>query len=167
MCRPPKMSQLHFDHKDSVLVQLSGTKRFTLIDPRPLDGLLAYPAELPVALLEREAAGRYKYDWEASGTRSYDNFPLANVTHPCLESTPLMAYARTVTVDVKEEMHSSCPHIGTTRSVFFRAGKLNRHQLLVEYGAAPATVRSGARGGVQTRQPKPGDDTRWDPRNSL
>ena len=114
---------------------------------RPLDGLLAYPAELPVALLEREAAGQYKYDWEASGARSYDNFPLANVTHPCLESTPLMAYARTVTVDVKEEMHSSCPHIGTTRSSLLQSRKAQRrHQLLVEHGrGAGDMVRSGAK----------------------
>ena len=141
VCRPPKMSQLHFDHKDSVLVQLSGTKRFTLIDPRPLDGLLAYPAELPVALLEREAAGRYKYDWEASGARSYDNFPLANVTHPCLESTPLMAYARTVTVDVKEGDALILPAYWYHQvESFAEQGKLN---VAINYwwstGAAPAT----------------------------
>ena len=107
VCRPPKRSQLHFDHQDSVLLQMQGTKRFTLVDPRPLDGLVTYPSRLPVARLARRAEGEYEYEWGGDGeqqraTRTYDNFPLANVTHPDLAAMPLMAFARVATVDVHE-----------------------------------------------------------------
>ena len=39
VCAPPKLSRLHYDASDSLLLQLQGTKRFTLIDPTPLGGL--------------------------------------------------------------------------------------------------------------------------------
>ena len=53
--RPPTLSRLHFDSEDSLLVQLVGTKRFTLVDPLPLHGLTTHPVILPVRVLQATA----------------------------------------------------------------------------------------------------------------
>ena len=55
VCAPPKVSAAHHDEDDSVLIQLSGTKRFTLVAPAPLHGLTAYPSRLPVRALRGRA----------------------------------------------------------------------------------------------------------------
>ena len=158
VCRPPKRSQLHFDHQDSVLLQMQGTKRFTLVDPRPLDGLVTHPSRLPVARMARRDAGRYEYDWsEESVGRQYDNFPLANVTHPDLDVTPLMAFARTVTVEVHEGDALILPaywyHQVESEA---EPGRLN---VAVNYwwstGAAPATWHGALRERVRARSLTP------------
>lgn len=99
VCSPPKLSALHYDEDDSVLLQLSGTKRFTLIAPYPLHGLAAYPTVLPIEEYERLAPGVYQTGQEATD-RVARHFPLVNVTHPDFERHPLFRHARTVTVDV-------------------------------------------------------------------
>ena len=60
ICSPPKISETHFDGDDSVLLQLSGTKRFTLVDPGPLGGLSAYPSLLTSQKLSRSSPGCFE-----------------------------------------------------------------------------------------------------------
>ena len=99
-CAPPKLSALHHDSDDSVLLQLSGAKRFTLVDPAPLHGLTTYPAVQRFAELERVAPGVYRPAAAPAADRSASHFPLVNVTHPDLQRHPLFRYARVTTVDV-------------------------------------------------------------------
>lgn len=165
VCAPPKRSQLHFDHYDSVLVQMKGTKRFTLIDPAPLDGLTVHPCRVPVAKLDRPAAGQYRYadeeDVGAAATsdvqppRTYDNFPLANATHPDLAATPLMAHARTITVDVEEGDALVLPAYWYHEVDSLAGdGGLN---IAINYwwneGAAPATLHGALRERLRARVP--------------
>ncbi len=100
VCAPPKLSALHYDADDSILVQLSGTKRVTLIDPTPLHGLTTYPSVLNVSEIARLGPGRYA-PADAAG-RSVTHFPLVNVSHPDYDRHPLYRHARAVTVDVPE-----------------------------------------------------------------
>ena len=73
MTQPPKVSVAHHDEDDSVLLQLSGTKRFTLVDPGPLHGLTAYPSRLRVRKMHRRAAGVYEYaPMSAQGAGEHD-----------------------------------------------------------------------------------------------
>ena len=44
----PKVSVLHYDWQDSVLLQISGTKRFTLFPPDAIGGLYPYPIDHPL-----------------------------------------------------------------------------------------------------------------------
>ena len=97
---PPKLSALHHDSDDSVLIQLSGSKRFTLLSPEPLHGLTAYPSLLDVTELDRVSAGRFESNGRTGRTLSH--FPLANVTHPDLARHPLLRMARKTTVEVPE-----------------------------------------------------------------
>jgi len=117
VCAPPKLSALHYDTDDSVLVQIRGTKRFTLIAPEPLAGLTAYPTVLPVEALERRSpgvfvaadasprAGEARAGASADGdapARTVTHFPLVNASFPDLEAHPLFRHARVTTVDVRE-----------------------------------------------------------------
>lgn len=99
-CAPPKLSALHHDKDDSVLLQLSGAKRFTLVDPTPLHGLTTYPAVQRFAELERVAPGVYRPASEPAANRTASHFPLVNVTHPDLERHPLFRHARVTVVSV-------------------------------------------------------------------
>ena len=102
VCAPPKLSALHYDADDSILVQLSGSKRVTLIDPTPLHGLTTYPSVLNVSDIARLGPGRYEYAPADAAGRSVTHFPLVNVSHPDYDRHPLYRHARAVTVDVPE-----------------------------------------------------------------
>ena len=102
VCQPPKLSALHYDSDDSLLIQLAGTKRFTLIDPRPLHGISVYPSVQPVAELRRHARGWYEQLQPDPTEYPIGNFPLVNATSPDLRRHPLFKYARLVTIDVPE-----------------------------------------------------------------
>eukprot|EP00966_Prymnesium_polylepis_P241439 5583738-Prymnesium_polylepis.1 len=102
VCQPPKLSALHYDSDESMLIQLAGTKRFTLIDPRPLHGLATYPSVQPVAELRRGAPGQYDELDPVASELPVGNFPLVNVTSPDLRRHPLYKHARVATVDVPE-----------------------------------------------------------------
>ena len=81
---PPKVSVLHYDWQDSILLQLSGTKKFTIVDPARLPA--SYPCVQLMTQLVRRAPGVF----DARETeRELDNFPLVNVTHPDLARHPL------------------------------------------------------------------------------
>ncbi len=102
-CAPPKLSQLHYDGYDSLLLQLQGTKRFTLIDPTPICGLAPCPATTPAANLVRHGPGKYEIEPlpTADERATYDNFPLVRggeAAHAPL--APLFEHARMMTVDV-------------------------------------------------------------------
>ena len=84
------------------VTQLSGCKTFTLVDPAPLHGLTVYPARQRVQELVRHGTGRYTTKEVTAGSRTYDNFPLVNVTHPDLERHPLFAHAVVIDVEVPE-----------------------------------------------------------------
>lgn len=92
---PPKVSVLHYDWQDSVLLQISGSKRFTIIDPARLE--TAYPCVAYLQHLKRVAPGRFERRWAG---REVDNFPLVNVTHPDLTRHPLFKDAFPFTVDL-------------------------------------------------------------------
>ena len=106
VCAPPKVSETHFDEDDSVLLQLSGTKRFTLIAPGPYHGLTAYPSVLPARELQRVAPGVFESrstgDKDPSVGRTLSHFALVNASKPDLGCFPLSRLARTLTVDVEE-----------------------------------------------------------------
>lgn len=107
VCAPPKVSETHYDEDDSVLLQLSGTKRFTLVAPGPLHGLTAYPSLLPAQRLERRSEGVYEAERTvpdgSDGTRrALKHFALLNASAPDIVRFPLSRHARTITVDVHE-----------------------------------------------------------------
>lgn len=100
VCQPPKVSALHYDTDDSILLQLSGTKRFTLVAPQPLHGLTVYPTVLPIEAFDRREAGDYESVGVLAG-RNARNFPLVDPTDPdASEDYPLFRGARTVEVEV-------------------------------------------------------------------
>lgn len=108
-CCPPKVSALHYDNDDSVLMQLAGTKRFTLVDPQPLHGLTTYPSVQRVVRLERLGPGRYapepsaaarEREGEGAAPVTAKHFPLVNVSRPDLARHPLFRFARVTTVEV-------------------------------------------------------------------
>ena len=108
----PKVSVLHYDWQDSVLLQLSGRKRFTLIDPARMQA--AYPAVMKQERLVRDAPGKYS---RVGTSVEIDNFPLVNLTHPDLERHPLFNDAQMMTVELAPvATHSCSPPRGTTRS---------------------------------------------------
>lgn len=92
---PPKVSVLHYDWQDSVLVQLSGSKRFTIIDPARVN--TAYPCVAYLSQLKRVRQGVFE---RHVTSRELDNFPLLNVSHPDLKRHPLAKDAHVFTVDV-------------------------------------------------------------------
>jgi len=94
---PPKVSVLHYDWQDSVLLQLSGSKRFTIIDPARLN--TAYPCVAYLQQLKRVAPGKFE---RVLTPRELDNFPLLNVTHPDLERHPLSKDAHVFQVTINE-----------------------------------------------------------------
>ena len=108
-CTSPKRSQLHYDGYESLLLQLKGTKRFTLIDPTPICGLAPCPITVPCARLVRKGRGRYEVrpvPAEASERSTFDNFPLLQLQSIEEEKArgrlqALAQHARVVTVDVK------------------------------------------------------------------
>lgn len=91
----PKVSVLHYDWQDSVLLQLSGRKRFTIIDPARMQA--AYPAVMKQERLVRDAPGKYS---RVGTPVEIDNFPLVNLTHPDLERHPLFNDAQMMTVEL-------------------------------------------------------------------
>lgn len=92
---PPKVSVLHYDWQDSVLLQVSGSKTFTIIDPATLHA--AYPCVAYLEQLRRVGPGKF----DAVVTpRELDNFPLVNVTHPDLHRHPLFKDAITFQITV-------------------------------------------------------------------
>uniref|UniRef100_A0A7S0IZ20 JmjC domain-containing protein n=1 Tax=Calcidiscus leptoporus TaxID=127549 RepID=A0A7S0IZ20_9EUKA len=92
---PPKTSVLHYDWQDSVLLQLSGSKRFTVIDPARLH--TAYPCVMQMESYVRVAPGVFE---TRIVDREIDNFPLVNVSHPDFERFPLFKDAHVMTIDV-------------------------------------------------------------------
>ena len=100
-CRPPSARMGLSDdmcalaratrRQDSVLLQISGTKRFTIVDPARLQ--TAYPCVAYLRQLKRVAPGVFE---SAVTTRELDNFPLVNITHPDLERHPLFRDAQVV-----------------------------------------------------------------------
>jgi len=94
---PPKVSVLHYDWQDSVLMQISGTKRFTIIDPARMQ--TAYPCVAYLQQLKRVGPG--KFERIVTG-RELDNFPLLNVTHPDYARHPLAKDASVFQVTINE-----------------------------------------------------------------
>ena len=93
---PPKVSVLHYDWQDSVLLQLSGTKKFTIVDPARLH--TAYPCVAYLQQLKRVAPGVFE---TIVTDRELDNFPLVNITHPDLARHPLFKEAEIFTVHLE------------------------------------------------------------------
>jgi len=93
---PPKVSVLHYDWQDSVLLQLSGTKRFTILDPARLQA--AYPCVAYLQQLKRKAPGVFERQITA---RELDNFPLLNITHPDTRRHPLFKEATVFTATLQ------------------------------------------------------------------
>jgi hypothetical protein len=91
----PKTSALHYDWQDSVLLQVAGSKRFTILDPARLH--TAYPAVFKQDQLVRVGPGEFEVK---ETDREIDNFPLVNVTHPDLARHPLFRDAHVITIDV-------------------------------------------------------------------
>lgn len=94
---PPKVSVLHYDWQDSVLLQISGTKRFTILDPAKLQA--AYPCVAYIKQLRRVGPGQFAEPMITS--REVDNFPLVNITHPDYERYPLLKEAKVFTVTLE------------------------------------------------------------------
>lgn len=102
-CSPPKLSQLHYDGYDSLLIQLQGSKRFTLIDPTPICGLAPCPATVPAASVVRRGPGQYEIEPlpSADERATYDNFPLVCAGEASRAPlAPLFEHAHLTTVDV-------------------------------------------------------------------
>jgi len=97
----PERLQLHYDTDDSILLQLAGTKTFTLVDPRPLCGLTPYPCIQHMSPLARTAPGEFGPD-RAAAPKTISNFPLASVSEPDLARHALFRYARVRSVHVGE-----------------------------------------------------------------
>lgn len=107
-CQPPKVSRLHYDADDSLLLQLAGSKTFRLVDPAPLGGLTAHPTrELPAVPLMRSTRGTYTLG--ASNGEIRRNFPLVGIDEmeaaeenkdDAMARWPLWRHARTVSVEV-------------------------------------------------------------------
>ena len=93
---PPKVSVLHYDWQDSVLLQIAGTKRFTIIDPARMQ--TAYPCVAYLQQLKRTAPGVFE---TILTSRELDNFPLLNVSSPDLDRHPLAKEAHVFTVDLQ------------------------------------------------------------------
>ena len=111
---PPLISSLHADSLDAMVLQLSGTKRWTLVNPEgayrkwPL-----YPAYLRHWDLARVSPGKYEArpawntmhrggDGSASAPKVASHFPLVNVTHPDYVSHPLFAHAEVREIELRE-----------------------------------------------------------------
>tara|TARA_B110001452_G_scaffold95433_1_gene78862 strand:- start:1506 stop:2804 length:1299 start_codon:yes stop_codon:yes gene_type:complete len=92
---PPKRSTLHYDWQDSLLMQLAGVKKFTIVDPARLH--TAYPCVQKMLQLKRTAPGVFT---EQMTERELDNFPLVNVTHPDFERHPLYKDSHVFTVEM-------------------------------------------------------------------
>ena len=84
-----------------MLVQLSGTKRFTLVAPGPLHGLPVYPSVLRALEMRRDGPGAYAA--EGAAEREESHFALVDdPARPDLHRHPLGRYAAAVDVDVEE-----------------------------------------------------------------
>jgi len=92
---PGKLSVLHYDWQDSVLLQLSGSKRFTVIDPARMQ--TAYPCVQRLKRWQRLSRGEFRGVVE---DREIDNFPLLNISHPDLERHPLFKESHSFTIEV-------------------------------------------------------------------
>lgn len=92
---PPADSELHFDAHDSVLLQISGTKRFTMVDPTGMEAV--YPCVMKMEQLTRVAPGQYTKEVLH---QERDNLALVNFTHPDLKRHPRFKHARIFTVDL-------------------------------------------------------------------
>ena len=166
VCSPPKVSETHYDEDDSVLLQLSGTKRFTLVAPGPLHGLTAYPSLLPAQRLERRSEGVYQAEAISDGCdgerRALKHFALLNASAPDIVRFPLSRHARIITVDVHEgcalllpaywyhrvESHAAEGQLNIAVNVWFDAeaggGVPSRlHRLLRERLRVDHTTRTG------------------------
>jgi len=100
MCTPPKLSLLHYDVEDSVLLQLRGSKTFTVIDPGPLHGITAYPGFMRSTPLDRLGPGQYRENgYEEPALTAH--FPLVNLKSPNLELHPLFAHSRVMRIRVR------------------------------------------------------------------
>jgi hypothetical protein len=102
---PGKVSVLHYDWQDSILMQISGSKRFTIIDPARMQ--TAYPCVQRMKQLHRVAPGKYE---STVVEREIDNFPLVNVTHPDFERHPLFKDAHVFTVEVHAVSRACSEH---------------------------------------------------------
>ena len=97
----PKVSVLHHDTDDSMLLQFSGTKRFTVVAPCA-HGMGVAPCAQRVERRRRVAPGIYEA--EASDDVSV-NFPLLNISaYACgdVDDFPLLRPERAFAVDVRE-----------------------------------------------------------------
>ena len=88
--------------QDSLMLQLSGTKRLTLIDPLQLRA--TYPIVQDAEYWQRVRPGSYHR--RRPGGRAYDmdrvaHFPLVNVTHPDLVRHPRFASVRPIVVTLE------------------------------------------------------------------
>jgi len=92
---PGKLSVLHYDWQDSVLLQLSGSKRFTIIDPARMQ--TAYPCIQRMKTWQRVSRGVFRGKVE---DREIDNFPLVNLTHPDFKRHPMFRDASVFSVEV-------------------------------------------------------------------
>ena len=103
MCTEPKASALHFDARDSILLQLIGRKTFTLFDPRPLHSIALYPSRRRVIQLTRSGPGQYAWPLAADRGKergAVSNRPLVNVTSPDHRRHPLFTRARPIRVEL-------------------------------------------------------------------
>ena len=97
----PKVSVLHHDTDDSMLLQFSGTKRFTVVAPCA-HGMGVAPCVQRVERRRRVAPG--VYEPEASDDVSV-NFPLLNISAYAdgdVDDFPLLRPERAFAVDVRE-----------------------------------------------------------------
>ena len=124
---PPKVSVLHYDWQDSILLQLSGTKKFTIVDPARLPA--SYPCVQLMTQLVRRAPGVF----DARETeRELDNFPLVRRTRPRPPPLARRAQNNGSSRWSSRAPRSSSPRTGTTRSSVRRARPAQRRgQLLV------------------------------------
>ena len=96
---PPQTSGLHHDLWDAMMLQLSGTKRFTLVEPMPqlASAHLYYPV-LRKQEVVRHAPGVFERgELTDSGVTS---FPLVNISHPDLARHPMHAHANVISLEL-------------------------------------------------------------------
>lgn len=97
---PPQTSCLHHDLWDAMMLQLAGTKRFTLVRPQPRVASL----HLYYPILRKREVVRSSQGLLELGPYSdqyVSNFPLVNVSHPDLKLHPLFGSAEVLHVELR------------------------------------------------------------------
>jgi hypothetical protein len=101
VCSDGKVSTLHNDWRNNILVQAVGHKTISLIDPFRTHAV--YPSKLKIHPWQRtDTAGQVYFEKSPAGptTHVVDNFPLVNLTHPNLTKYPLFKEASPLTVEL-------------------------------------------------------------------